>query len=35
MNEDDDNETAPEVIPGEDLTGKSSNDSLSADSEND
>ena len=35
MNEDDDNETAAEVIPGEDLTDKSSNDSSSADSESD
>ena len=32
MNEDGENEIAPKVIPGEDLTDKASDDSLSEDS---
>ena len=35
MNNDHENETSPKVIPGEDLTNKFSNNSLSEDSESD
>ena len=35
MNEDGENETAPKVIPGEDLTDEFSDDSSSEDSESD
>ena len=35
MNEDGENETAPKVIPGEDITDESSDDSSSEESESD